>query len=419
MRASLTDAEGEANDESYDIAINGTGQTIAFTSDANNLVSGDTNGFADVFVRLQDSGATLRVSVATGGAQANSSSQTPDLSADGRFVVFESGATNFSASDNDAFWDIYWHDRQTGATELISVSTAGVKGNADSRRASVSDDGEVVVFWSNANNLVANDTNNAPDIFVHFLSSGETRRVSVATGGAQANAFSQNPEVSANGSFVVFESDASNLVAADDNLRKDVFRHNLLTGETVLVSRASDGTIGNGNSALPAVSAEGRYIAFESLATNLVAPDQNGTTRDIFRRDMLLDVTILVSIASDGSAGNENSEYAAISADGRLVAFHSDSTTFIVGHTNLCEEIYLRDLQANTLSLISHGTGGTVANGCSYLPEISDDGHFLTFESDASNLVANDNNGLNDVFRHENALLELARAVYLPLVTRP
>ncbi|MCB0015961.1 MAG: hypothetical protein KDE34_28795, partial [Anaerolineales bacterium] len=153
MRASLTDAEGEANDESYDIAINGSGQTIAFTSDANNLVSGDTNGFADVFVRLQDSSATLRVSVATGGAQANSSSQTPDLSADGRFVVFESGATNFSASDNDAFWDIYWHDRQTGATELISVSTAGVKGNADSRRASVSDDGEVVVFWSNADNL--------------------------------------------------------------------------------------------------------------------------------------------------------------------------------------------------------------------------------------------------------------------------
>jgi len=222
-----------------------------------------------------------RVSVASGGTQGNGDSGCPSISADGRYVAFQSYASNLVPGDTNEVGDVFVHDRLTGQTTRVSVASDGTEGNDYSRRPSISADGRYVAFASLASNLVPGDTNGTWDVFVHDRLTGQTTRVSVASGGAQGNSGSWCPSISADGRYVAFQSYASNLVPGDTNGVLDVFVHDRLTGQTTRVSVASDGTQGDSYSFGSSISADGRYVAFSSLASNLVPGDTNDKP-DIF-----------------------------------------------------------------------------------------------------------------------------------------
>src|SRR5437867_4406185 len=227
---------------------------------------------------------TVRVSVASDGTEGNDVSLGSALSADGRFVAFDSAATDLVAGDTNGVSDVFVHDRQTGTTERVSVASDGAQGNGSSGLVTfafppaLSADGRFVAFVSFATNLVAGDTNGATDVFVHDRQAGTTERVSVASGGSQSNGSNVGSALSADGRFVAFQSAATNLVADDTNGATDVFVHDRQTGTTERMSVASDGSQGNGFNAGPALSADGRFVAFHSTATNLVAGDTNRAT---------------------------------------------------------------------------------------------------------------------------------------------
>src|SRR5439155_932379 len=186
-RVSVDSSGAEGNDESYGSSISADGQIVAFESMASNLVAGDTNSYADVFVHDRSTGLTERVSVDSSGAEGNSGSYDPSISADGQIVVFQSYASNLVAGDTNGVFDIFVHDRSTGLTERVSVDSSGAEGNGYSADSSISADGQIVAFESMAKNLVAGDTNATYDVFVHDRSTGRTERVSVDSSGAEAN----------------------------------------------------------------------------------------------------------------------------------------------------------------------------------------------------------------------------------------
>jgi hypothetical protein len=210
---------------SYRPAISADGQFVAFASYSWNLVTGDTNSLRDVFVHDRSTGITERVSVDSAGVQGNNVSVAPWLSADGQIVAFESYSSNLVAGDSNNHDDIFVHDRSTGITERVSVDTAGVQGDSDCETPCMSADGRFVAFFSWATNLVAGDTNFVGDIFVHDRSSGTTERVSVDSAGAEGNSDSYEQSISGNGEVVAFDSGASNLVSGDTNATYDVFVH--------------------------------------------------------------------------------------------------------------------------------------------------------------------------------------------------
>src|SRR5690606_7881643 len=309
------------------------GRFVAFQSVATNLVPGDTNGNNDVFVHDRQTGVTERESVDSDGAQGNGSSTTASISGDGRFVAFQSAASNLVPGDTNGATDVSADERRAGKTGRVSVASDGAQGNANTSEASLSGDGRFVAFQSAASNLVPGDTNGATDVFVHDRQTGVTERVSVASDGAQGNANTSEASLSADGRYVAFQSIATNLVPGDTNGATDVFVHDRQTGTTQRVSVAGDGTPGNGNSFSASVSADGRYVAFDSVATNLVAGDTNGF-RDVFVHDRETGVTERMSLARDGAQGNANTSEPSLSADGWYVAFQSAATNLVPGDTN-------------------------------------------------------------------------------------
>ena len=337
-RASVASDGAQGNSDSYYPSISADGRYVAFQSDASNLVSGDTNGSPDVFVHDRQSGQTKRVSVASDGTQGSGS--YPSISADGRYVAFMSAASNLVSGDTCCS-DIFVHDRQSGQTTRVSVASDGTQGNSGSEYPSISADGRYVAFRSYASNLVSGDTNGAVDIFVHDRQSGQTERVSVASDGVQGNDYSSYLSISADGRYVAFRSSASNLVSGDTNGYWDIFVHDRQSGGTTRVSLASDGAQGNYGSSYPSISADGRYVAFMSAASNLVSGDT--CCSDIFVHDRQSGQTTRVSVASDGAQGNNHSWYPSISADGRYVAFHSYASNLVSGDTNSAPDVFVHD----------------------------------------------------------------------------
>lgn len=281
-----------------------------------------------------------RVSVASDGTQANSSSWAPSISEDGRYVAFSSAANNLVPNDTNDTSDVFVHDRQTAQTTLVSVASNGTQGNKGSGRPSISADGRYVAFVSWANNLVLGDTNDLDDVFVHDRQTGITTRVSVASDGTEGNGESIFPTISGDGRYVAFISYADNLVSYDTNERNDVFVHDRVTGQTTLVSVASDGTQGDRDSYLDVmlsdakigISGDGRYVTFSSLATNLVVGGTDNS--QVFVHDRQMGQTTIVSVSSDGTHGNESSWMPSISADGRYVVFQSWAKNLVAGGTN-------------------------------------------------------------------------------------
>jgi archaellum component FlaF (FlaF/FlaG flagellin family) len=330
-------------------AISADGLVVAFDSIANTLVPGDTNGDADVFVRDRTTDTTERVSVGSNGAQANDVSTRPGLDGTGRLVVFDSSASNLVRGDTNGLMDVFLHDRTTDRTDRISVSSKEVEGAGSSHSPSISANGRFVSFVSTASNLVRNDTNNAEDIFVRNLVAGTTERVSVSSDGVEGNSSTTASSVSANGRWVAFSSFASNLVPGDTNGQFDVFIHDRQTGQTELVSVSSDEAQGDFASTTPTVSGNGRLVAFYSDATNLVPGDTNDR-RDVFVRDRASGTTERVSVSSDEQQADGNSQDPAVR--------------------------------------------GFTASG----PDITRDGRYVAFFSSATNLVPHDTNTCPPVF---------------------
>ena len=352
---------------------------------------------------------TERVSVDTSGGNGDNGSNAPSISSDGRYVAFQSAATDLVPTGSNGLVQIFVHDRQTGTTTQVSVNSGGQEGDFPSSAPSISGNGLHVAFESWATNLAAIGDGIFPDIFVHNRQTGETIRVSVNSAGAEGGGPSFHPSISADGRYVAFQSQADNLVVGDTNLfpLSDIFVHDLQTGITTLVSVDSNGVQGNGDSTLPSISADGRYVTFKSQADNLVVGDTNlFPLSDIFVHDLQTGITTLVSVDSNGVQGNGDSTLPSISADGRYVTFKSQADNLVVGDTNLfpLSDIFVHDLQTGTTNLVSVDSNGIQGNGDSSAPSISSDGKFVAFESEAD-LVADDNGLFSDIFVYERESL--------------
>ncbi|MBI5929659.1 MAG: PD40 domain-containing protein [Chloroflexi bacterium] len=344
-------------------------------------------------------GTMYRVSINTGGATpGNNNSDPARISSDGRFIVFESASDNLVANDTNGVNDIFVFDQLNCTTNRVSLSSAGLQSNERSTNPQISSDGRYVAYQSLASNLVSGDTNTVEDIFVRDRQTNITSRVSVSTAGAQATGGpSFNPVISGDGRYVAYESSATNIVAGDTNGFTDIFMRDIVGNTTTLISVNSSGTIADEESREPAITSDGRIIAFSSFASNLVANDTNDP--DIFIRDLSTNTTSLVSVATGGSQVPDNfSELGPeISADGRFVVFVS-TAAFDVVDTNGVNDIYLRDRSLGTTSLISVNTAGGAADSESSNPSVSTDGTLVTFESSATNLIASDTENQLDVF---------------------
>lgn len=409
-RVSVDSSGVQGNDTSERSSVSADGRYVAFQSRANNLVAGDTNDEPDIFVHDTATGVTTRVSVASSGAQANRGSSQARISADGRYVAFGSDASNLVANDTNNARDIFVHDRLTGITTRVSVDSSGAQANNHSTEPSISADGRFVAFRSYASNLVAGDTNGTYDIFVHDRDTGITSRVSVASNGAQSNRESGEPSLSADGRHVAFWSAASNLVADDTNDAIDIFIHDRDTGETVRASLANSGAQGNDDSFRPSISANGRQVAFQSRASNLVEGDTNGAS-DVFVYDRDTHTITRVSVASNGAQGNGASGEPGLSADGRYVAFESSASNLVAGDTNGAADIFVHDRESGATVRVNLASDGAQADGDSYLPRLTADGGHVAFHSLAKNLVADDTNDTSDVFVARVSWLQAPSAI--------
>jgi Ca2+-binding RTX toxin-like protein len=392
-RVSVDSAGNQANSYSYNPSISADGLFVAFESLASNLVPGDTNNTRDIFVRDLLTNTTTRVSVDSAGNQGNSFSLGASISADGRFVAFYSEASNLVPGDTNSNPDIFVRDTLTNTTTRVSVDSAGNQGNSRSNSPSISADGRFVAFYSEASNLVPGDTNENTDIFVRDTLTNTTTRVSVDSAGNQGNFFSFTPSISADGRFVAFYSQASNIVPGDTNNTRDIFVRDTLTNTTTRVSVDSAGNQANSSSIFPSISADGRFVAFQSFAFNIVPGDTNNIF-DIFVRDTLTNTTTRVSVDSAGNQGNGGSDNPSISADGRFVAF--SSSAFNLVPDSYAKDIFVRDTLTNTTTNVSVDSAGNPAEGDN--PSISADGRFVAFDSSSSNIVPGDTNDYRDIF---------------------
>lgn len=349
---------------------------------------------------LPSPGQTVRVSVATDGSQGNNHSQTASISADGRFVVFASYASNL-VPGTIGHRQIYLRDLQTNTTKIVSVNNNDEPGNLDSNLPTISSNGNFVAFSSGATNLVSGTPDNFTHIYVRDLQSNTTTRVSVASNSDVANHPSQNPSISADGRYVTFHSSANNLDSRATHLGVfQVYVHDRQTGQTNLVSLTHDNKQPNQQSRFPSISANGRYVAYDTFASNML-PGQTGFRRHIYIFDRVTNQTTQVSVNSAGEAGNNESSYASVSEDGRFVAFQSYATNLVPGDTNGFIDVFVRDMQNAQTFRASVASDGTQGDEDSGLPSISADGRFVAFQSLATNLVSDDTNHRADVFVHD------------------
>jgi len=396
--------------------VSSDGRYVAFLSAGTNLVGAnvDTNGFSDVFVRNLETGFIERVNLSSSPDRAQADDESlyaPSISADGRYVAFTSKAANLVENDGNGLYDIFVHDRDTGETERVNVpdlanqATLGAQASGGhSYTASISADGRYVAFQSYATNLVIDDTNKKGDIFVHDRNTGVTERVSLSSSGAQAIGDSfVFPSISADGRYVVFSSNAYNLISSDVNGSVvDVFRHDRVDDETIVVNVNRNFQQGSGNRS--SISADGRYVAFYSTANNLLVGEDGADINnlgDIFVRDIEGNSTELISVSSDGlvQANASSSGSFSISPDGRYVAFTSDATNLVGDDTNGFEDVFVHDRLGNITERVNVLSNGTQANGDTSHVSISSNARNAIFVSQATNLDELDSSGtLDDIY---------------------
>jgi Tol biopolymer transport system component len=376
------------------------GRYVAFSSWADNLVPGDTNGQSDIFVRDLQTGTTRLVSVASDGTQANDTSFTPSISADGDVIAFRSDATNLVPNDTEGHLDVFVHTMSTGQTIRVSQKPNGIGANRDSMEPSISADGRVVAFSSLAHNLVpqpVDATGLCCDIFVSNLATGHiTLGDPMLTGGGASDSFL--PVLSATGRYLAFGSWGCEIAKDIECLdESNVYELDLQTGTMSLVSRAYSGKVGFGCGANPAISADGTKVAFISDGANLVRHDSNGAY-DVFLRDMTTGVTQRVSVTSKGAQTNGGLGRVTMSADARYIVFQSDAWNIVPSDENGVQDIFVHDTRTGKTFRASVTNAGAEANAYSGNAAISADGSLVVFESDASNLAGRDKNFTTDIY---------------------
>ncbi len=394
---------------SAQVSISADGRYVAFTSNAPDLVTGDTNGALDVFVLDRSTGRMTRLGLPGGvPVPPGGSAGEPSISADGRIVAYTyqppSGFTTVALGSVVLAWD-----RTTGAVEVVSKTTTGANA-AGSRQASVSADGRFVAFVSASGSVAGKDGNDKPDVFRYDRVAKQTVLISARTDGISTpSGTSNDPSISADGNVVAFVSDAGGTIIRDEiGSGTQVYVRDVAAGVTTRVSAppgAGSGEQPDGPSSAPSISADGRYVAFESSATNLVPGDKNGAA-DVFRKDRTSGTMTLVSVTSTGAQPKGSSGQAAISADGRVVAFASTASDLVAMAGGIVPaavvlggtEIYARDVDAGQTVLVSVNLKGTAGGGRSQTPAVSRDGRFVAFASTAEGLVAGDGNKLSDAF---------------------
>lgn len=383
--------------DSYAPSVSADGRYIAFYSHADDLVAGDTNGAADVFVKDLQTGAIERVSVDSAGAEANGFSGFPVISANGRFVAFHSGADNLVGGDVNGYYDVFVHDRQTGQTEIVSIQTDGTPGSNHSYVTDMSSDGRYVTFYSASADFAGGDLQGAWEAYLYDRHTDTLELISADPGGGPSNGNSFSPSVSDDGRFVAFNSNGSDLGSGSTNGVYDVYVRDRLSGGLELVSAPVGGGESNGNSAAQSLSGNGQFVVFSSLATNLVGGDTNGAN-DIFVYDIAANQLARVSVASDGTQADGDSFEPVISDDGRFIFFHSDATNLVADDTNGSSDIFVHDRLTGETQRISEAGPGVQVNGDSEGVAISADGRTVAFHSVSDDLVGGDTNAQADVF---------------------
>jgi Tol biopolymer transport system component len=394
------------------LALSGDGRYVAFTSDANNLAPGDTNTWYDVFVRDRQAGTTVLGSVEPVGLPCETSNGTQGLalSENGRYLAFHSQLLGSDSGNGREV--IFLRDLQLETTELVSATAAGLEANGASAYPSLSADGRYVAFESAASDLIAGDTNQYRDIFVRDRTTHTTARASVTSDGAEGTSNSELPALSPDGRYVAFWSGAPNFVPEQYTPFRDAYVHDLQTGSTELASMGNGGEVADqGSIYVPdpvSISQDGQTVTFTSRARNLVAGDTNGTW-DVFVRSRAGATTERVSVATGGAEGvtSAQSSSPALSGNGRYVAFVSDAFNLVEGDTNGEPDVFVWDRSTGVTERASVAGDGGQGNAQSsttddyssyYAPAISADGRYVAFSSWASNLVPNDTNGWSDVF---------------------
>ena len=397
-RANISTTGIQGNEGIVSLCISANGRYVAFTSSSSTLVPNDTNGCRDVFVHDRSTGTTELVSVSSSGVQGNSDSGAKDyyardlaISGDGRYVAFYSTASNLVSGDTNGMRDVFIRDRVLGKTELVSLLPGGSNGSYSGSGVSISDDGRYVAFN-------ATDERVLSTVFVRDRLKGITELVSISSTGIHGDSSSFDASMSADGRYVAFSSYASNLVPGDYNGVRDIFVRDRITGKTEIMSVSSNGDQGYDGSSYPSISAEGRYVAFVSSSANLVAGDNNEAYH-IFVRDRVLGTTECISVSSSEVQADDNNAFPSISADGRYVAFVSHARNLVSDDTNDTWDTFVRDRVAGTTERVSiSSTWGEGNNNSGYSTSISADGRYVAFGSESSNLVSGDTNGVIDVF---------------------
>lgn len=381
-------------------SISPNGRYVAYVSDSSNLVAGDNNSQHDVFMYDRITCLTVRISVTSGGNEGNGGARLtfPSLSSDGHYVAFVSEASNLVEGDSNRKADVFVHDLQSGQTLLVSRASDGTQGNGEAVHALISGDGRYVMFDSFATNLVSGDVNNKPDVFLRDLQSGETRRISSASNGDESNGDSSlgKDMISADGQTLLLASNATNLAANDLNLHYDVFLHDLQSGQTGLAALAPGGAQVNPNIEDGAISDSGQMIAFASTASNLVSGDNNNQ-RDIFVLERQTGQISRVSVSSLLAESNGKSYSTDLSANGRYVTFLSAASNLVADDSNTKADAFLHDLQTGETTRISTGNGFQAEEDIETI-DLAGSSNFAVFMTRAGNLVNGDNNQTYDVF---------------------
>lgn len=378
--------------------VSGDGRYVVFASRSRTFDKTDMNVKFDIYLKDRQTNTLTRISLANDGTEGNGDSTMPAISNNGQIVVYQSTTSTFDSHDHNGLNDIYLYEVASKTTKRISTGL-----NSDSNGASlnprVSANGRYIVFESSATNLINSDTNNVSDIFLYDRITDQVKRVSVSNNQIEANGSSSQPDISADGAVIAFQSTASNLVPSDRNNRSDIFVYERNTQQTKRVSIHSNGTEGSSHSFAPSLSTDGHLIAFESFAPNIVTGDRNGL--DIYVHDQRTGLTERINLNNAGQQGNGAAKGAAISGDGRYVAYQSTGTNLVPG-SNSFFNVYLYDRQQQDVQRLSEVSLGILGNKNSSRPRISANGQNIVFYSEASNFASNDNNNTHDVFLHGN-----------------
>ena len=393
-----------------EVAVSSDGRFVAFDSNATDLSFFDLDDDPDVYVRDLQTGSSTLVSRASDGATGSGPSSHPSISADGRFVAFQSNAV-LDPIDTDLDADVYVRDLVAQTTRLVSRGTgpAAVGASGDTGAPAISGNGRYVAYQTVAG-MQPGEGDGEYDIYVYDLQEQVVRFVSRATGeqGANLSGHSWGPSISYDGRVIAFSSQ-SNFDPADSDAdiraeaSEDVYVRDMQTLATTLVSRTTGANTpaGNNRSTEPAISSSGRYVAFTSSA-DLVPPDATGEA-DIYVRDIHANSTTLVSRATNGAKANRLSAWPSISASGRYVAFSSMATNLDAADPDTYGDVYVRDRQTGVTTLASRATGPTGAkgNGHSIAPAIAATGRIVAFASSATNLHPDDNDTVRDIYARE------------------